>query len=324
MVDMTGQVSVIIPAFRAAGFIEGAVSSALAQTVRPQVIVVDDASDDDTVSRAIEAGAGSDRLSVLRQEVNRGPSGARNLAIEHATGEWIALLDADDCMAPGRLASLVAAAERRGWDMIADDLVRVAPGEAPEAGRRHWSDTPFGEIELDLARFVLENIYDVSGHGRELGYLKPVMRRSFLIDNGLHYNEAMRLGEDYDLYARALLAGARFGLVDPEGYYATDRPGSLSKGHSANDLREMWRADRALLRAGVRCRDARAAVRQHMLLAHKKWAWVRLIEAVRARNPLQAAASFIAPPAVIGELVRRVHGHFTPGPSRDTLTSAHS
>lgn len=313
MTDRSGTVTVIIPAYKAGDFIAQAVKSALGQTLAPDVIVVDDASGDETAQRARDAGGGSERLSVLIQDTNQGPAAARNRAIDASNTEWVALLDADDHMAPDRLERLAQIGDARGWDFVADDLIRIMPGQTPETGRRHWSDEAFGEVELDFARFVLENLYAVTGHGRELGYLKPLMRRRFLNKHGLRYNTRMRLGEDFDLYARAILAGARFGLTDPAGYHAQDRPGSLSKQHRAADLREVWRADKALMRSARLMGDDRAAMQAHMQLAHKKWAWVRLIEAVRARNPFEAAASFLAPPAVMADLVQRVIEHFTQG-----------
>lgn len=308
---MKRDVSVIIPAFRCAAMIARAVHSALEQDRACEVIVVDDASGDDTAASARRAGQGDERLMVLEQPVNQGPSAARNVAIQASGGDWIALLDADDFMAPGRLATLVDRAEARGWDFIADDLIRLPEGAQTRNGRRHWRDAPIGEIELDLARFVLENDFENCGPGRELGYLKPVMRRDFLIRHDLSYDEGMRLGEDFDLYARALAAGARFGLVDPAGYYAIDRPGSLSKHHSGADLQGVWRSARALLADPGLDEAARQALRAHVRLSHKKWAWVRQIEAVRARDPGAFLAAFAAPPDVVVHLIGKLAGHFS-------------
>ena len=93
-------VSVVIPAYNAAGTIERAVESVLAQTRRPdEIIVVDDGSTDET-SKKIE-GYGS-QIRYIYQE-NAGPSVARNKGIEAAGGEWIAFLDADDEWLPEAL-----------------------------------------------------------------------------------------------------------------------------------------------------------------------------------------------------------------------------
>jgi glycosyltransferase involved in cell wall biosynthesis len=96
-------VSVVIPAYNARDTIQQAIATARAQTLRPiQIIVVDDCSRDDTIQRA-EAVAGPDLL-VVRSPKNGGGGAARNRGIEHATGDVVALLDADDLWAPNKLA----------------------------------------------------------------------------------------------------------------------------------------------------------------------------------------------------------------------------
>ena len=300
---MNETTSVIIPAFRNSESVARAVRSALDQAGVVEVIVVDDASGDETPEVARKAGDGDARLLILEQAVNQGPAAARNAAIRVATGDWIALLDADDFMSTGRVETLVSLANQRNWDIIADDLYRLPEGADTDARRRHWRDEPIGEIEIDLAFFVRQNDLAVSGPWRELGFLKPLMRRAFLAQHALIYDESMRLGEDFDLYARALLAGARFGLVDPAGYYAIDRPNSLSRQPSAQDLRQVWCASRNLLKHPGLTSEARDVIRAHALLSHKKWALVRQIEAVHDRDPLNFLAAFAAPPAVIGYLL---------------------
>src|SRR6478672_4551812 len=85
------QASVIIPCRNAGGTIADAVSSALLQTVAPlEVIVVDDASTDDSAAIAERAGA---RVIRLDRRANAG--GARNRGIDAARGDVIAFMDAD-------------------------------------------------------------------------------------------------------------------------------------------------------------------------------------------------------------------------------------
>jgi len=306
---VTARTSIIIPVFRGADMIGDAMASALSQTVACKVIVVDDASGDDTVEAARAAAGDHPDVLIMEQAVNQGPAAARNRAIASAGTEFVALLDADDRMAPGRISALQDLADEKNWDLVADDLLRVSDWDRLDEAARHWSDEDFGEIELSLERFVRENIRSHCGHGRELGYVKPLMRREALVRHDLSYNEAMRLGEDFDLYARALAEGLTFGLVDPLGYHALDRPGSLSKQHASADLKAHWESSRALFRRGDIPEDARAMLKKHMLLMHKKWAWVRLIEAKRQRNPLEALGAFMAPPPVIAELAQRVGEH---------------
>ncbi|MBX9700608.1 MAG: glycosyltransferase [Acetobacteraceae bacterium] len=101
------KVSVVIPTYNAAGLIEAAIESVAVQTLRDlEVILVDDASRDDTVARAEAAlrRAGL-RHQVLRLERNSGPAVARNHGVVAARGTYVAFLDADDVWLPGKLAA---------------------------------------------------------------------------------------------------------------------------------------------------------------------------------------------------------------------------
>ena len=98
-------ISVVIPCFNSAATIERALRSVEHQTTKPhEVLVVDDASSDDSVS-IIEQYARSSSLNirVIKQSVNGGPSVARNAAWNVATSEFIAFLDADDQWHPQKL-----------------------------------------------------------------------------------------------------------------------------------------------------------------------------------------------------------------------------
>ena len=98
-------VSVIIPTHNRAGWLPGAVDSVLAQSLAGvEIIVVDDGSDDDTVSAL---GPRMERVRYLRQE-RRGVAAARNLGIAAARGEMIAFLDSDDRFVPDKLARQLA------------------------------------------------------------------------------------------------------------------------------------------------------------------------------------------------------------------------
>jgi glycosyltransferase involved in cell wall biosynthesis len=99
-------ISVVIPAYNSGACIRDAIESSLSQKVNDslEIVIVDDASSDDT-PRILAEFSGDDRVKVLVQETNQGPAASRNLAIASARGEYIALLDADDLMCPGRLAA---------------------------------------------------------------------------------------------------------------------------------------------------------------------------------------------------------------------------
>ncbi|MHB8499332.1 MAG: glycosyltransferase family 2 protein [Candidatus Acidiferrales bacterium] len=124
---MRESVSVVIPTFNSGNFIVDAVTSALNQTHPCEIIVVDDGSTDDTASR-LAAFAG--RIIYLRQS-NQGVSVARNNGIRKASGDWVALLDADDLWHPQKIEVQLTALSRlrdaSGIGMIGSRAAKVMP-----------------------------------------------------------------------------------------------------------------------------------------------------------------------------------------------------
>ncbi|PSC03108.1 glycosyl transferase family A [Alsobacter soli] len=257
---MTMDVAVIIAARNAAPTIEKAVASALAQEPAREVHVVDDASTDETLAAARRADDGTGRLRLHRLDVNRGPSGARNLALAQSACAYVCVLDADDYLLPGRLERLLPFAAE--GVLAADDLIIVPPG-APATAAARLAESQARVLEtLDLAGFVRGNVAEPGQERRELGYLKPLMSRAFLDKHGLRYREDMRLGEDFALYAGALEKGARLRLVSACGYVAVVHPTSLSHVHGAEDLAAVLRYDDEVLSAPLDP-GAKAAFERH-------------------------------------------------------------
>ena len=95
------KVSVVVPVYGAEKFVATTLDSLLAQTYENfEVIIVDDASPDGSI--AICQQYDDPRIKIIHQE-NRGLPGARNTGIRNSTGDYIALLDADDVWVPTKL-----------------------------------------------------------------------------------------------------------------------------------------------------------------------------------------------------------------------------
>ncbi|XSG86411.1 MAG: glycosyltransferase [Methylohalobius sp. ZOD2] len=115
---MGGVISVIMPCFNAASYVEESVRCVMGQSYpNVELIVVDDGSTDgsvEIVQRLAEAFPG--RIQRLSQD-HAGPYPARNLGLQSARGEWVAFLDADDWWAPDCLEKLHRAMKESGADL---------------------------------------------------------------------------------------------------------------------------------------------------------------------------------------------------------------
>ncbi len=128
---MTGnppKVSIVVPAYNVGpAFLRAAISSALTQTYTDlEVIVVDDASTDDTMKAMGDFA--DERLRDLSFSENRGVSAARNVGTEAARGSWVSYLDADDRMMPSMIERLLEIAQKSSADIAACAFLRLRPG----------------------------------------------------------------------------------------------------------------------------------------------------------------------------------------------------
>ncbi len=285
------QIAVVIAAYNAEATLDRAVSSALAQPETAEVCIVDDASSDATVKRAAAWGARDARVQNIANDANSGPAACRNTAIAATTAPWIAVLDADDYFLPGRFHELIEAAGNA--DFSADELIRTTEGGLPAP--------PTGIIaptSLSFEQFVLGNLGALKGP-LELGYLKPIFRRAFIEEHSLRYRPELRLGEDYEFYARALALGARFLVGGGAGYVSIERPGSLSKDHSENDLLRLRDCDDDLRTLRPYTKREQPALDRHWTSVDCRLQWRRLISAVKARRVKAAISTFHTPDAAL-------------------------
>lgn len=143
-------VSVVMPAYNAALYIEEALSSLLAQPHRPlEIIVVNDGSTDATAARVSTFG---DAVTLLNAP-HRGLNPALNHGIRHARGEWLAFLDADDLWTPDHLEQEFTAFDAQpslhcvyghvqnfySPDTDAEYRARVVCPSAPQPGIAHYT-----------------------------------------------------------------------------------------------------------------------------------------------------------------------------------------
>jgi succinoglycan biosynthesis protein ExoU len=306
MKDRSRCVDVLIAVFNNANTIERAVRSALSNAHVNCVIVVDDGSTDGTSSvvKSLRDEVG-ERLAFQQLDRNEGPSIARNRGLDLSAAPWIAILDGDDYFLPNRIAALLDACE--GADFIADDQVQVKEENADDP-------VPSGEllvghraiITLDLATFVARNLSKRKRQRKEFGFLKPIMRRSFLNLHQLRYDEKLRLGEDFVLYVRALAAGAVFKVVPSRTYVSVVRSNSISGNHSKRDLEQLRESSKDLARLPQLTASERMLLRQHCDSIDARVQWLNVIDAVKMRSFTACVSPFFTRWTIFVFLVSRL------------------
>jgi len=302
------EVSVIVPAYNAGQLLPRALRSVCDQRLRDiEIVVVDDASQDQTPEIAQSIASADPRVRVIRRATNGGPSAARNTGLDVARGTWIALLDADDLYLPQRLTVLTEAARSADCDLLADNIVLRCPESGRSLGLALPPALANSGRRLTAAEFVRCD-RPFPGGFQQFGYLMPLIRRAFLDDYNIRYDTDIWLAEDFVLYTRCLLAGARMMLL-PDAYYQYTLSGDSISRADANLARnhEHLEIGNARVLALARNQGDRAAIAQ-LKRRGRNIAFLRAYygykQAARCRRWPEALAQLIRMPAAPVELTR--------------------
>lgn len=210
------RVSVLMPAYNVDRYVAAALRSVFDQKYGDyEVIVINDGSTDTTREEIAPFMA---RI-VYAEQPNRGLASARNAALALASGEFVALLDADDLWTPDRLERMVAYLDEHPAVALATSDSFLIEGDMMTE-RSVYSSLPrrWGFREDDQAYWITQ--YNFM-------QIHTVIRREKLEAHG-GFDETLTACEDWDLWIRMLRGGETAGLVPrPLAYYRL-RPGSLS------------------------------------------------------------------------------------------------
>lgn len=212
------KVSIIIPLYNVAAFIEECCDSVLAQTYENiEVVFVDDCSTDNTMSvlsSYLSAHPSFPQTCDVAHNYNRGLSAARNSGLQAASGEYVLFLDSDDELTPDCIGALVNAIETNHCD--------VAMGEVEE----------FGENVAMLHRYPLTpGIPDdtKTAYARGEWYVmawNKLCRREFLLIHNMWFEEGL-LHEDMLWSLKLACANPRMALIDVVTYFYRIRHASI-------------------------------------------------------------------------------------------------
>ncbi|MGH8274437.1 MAG: glycosyltransferase family 2 protein [Gammaproteobacteria bacterium] len=298
-------VSVVIPAFNARHTISLAIQSGLSQTVDVEIVVCDDASEDETAS--VVEGYSDDRIRLIRNEKNMGEGPARDRAIAEARGEWIALLDADDAWHPRRLEGLLDAAGADTDRMVFDDILECHHNSrALVPWRRMRGNGAYGAhgvgVDVPIAEWA---------RSKRL-LIKPLIPAASLRASGVVHSRR-RFGEDTEFFLKLLAAGLKLRYLPEAYYYYRISPGSMT----ASRLRHI-QMEEVLEQAIMMFANNEAMVeslRLRLKQEQRNETYSRFMWALKDRDYTEAMRRSLAKPWLIAELFKRTvhelpyHGH---------------
>jgi glycosyltransferase involved in cell wall biosynthesis len=229
-------VSILIPAFNAQEWIADTLRSAMAQTWnRKEIIVVDDGSTDQTLTIARQFV--SDSIKVIAQH-NQGAAAARNKAFSLSHGQYIQWLDADDLLAPDKIAQQLKVLDYN-------------------ASKRLLLSSAFGKFRYRYYRATFSatslwcNLSPADWLVRKLGENIFMQTASWLVSRELTeaagpWNTALLGDDDGEYFCRVILESESIRFVpDAKLYYRSPIVGTLSQiGKSKAKLEAHWKSMR--------------------------------------------------------------------------------
>ncbi|HKP37575.1 MAG TPA: glycosyltransferase [Pyrinomonadaceae bacterium] len=217
-------ISVIIPTHNRPRLIPQAVQSAIAAGSDIEVIVVDDASTDETADVCTELKG----VKYVRLDRNQGVAGARNVGLMHAEGEYISFLDDDDLRLPGSLDLQAAQLDMHSdagfvcGAMVMVDQQYQATGEITRPGH------PSGDV-----------FWHILGLDFPAMGLSTLIRKTCFLSIGLLHKDLPGI-DDWDLLVRLAEVYPAVVINEPVGIYrlptARSRQGSSSQAVQLNRL----------------------------------------------------------------------------------------
>ncbi|MEG2393706.1 MAG: glycosyltransferase family 2 protein [Ruthenibacterium sp.] len=225
-------VSVIIPVYNTKSYLQRCVDSVLMQKkIEPDIVLVDDGSTDGSGALCDMLAAQNKNITVYHNK-NGGGAAARNFGLSVARGDYVLLLDSDDCyLSDMALDMLCETAQRENADVVCFHYTRVRENERQRPlSADGTSGSVMGEKAQSVPAMVERNLYTSSS-------CLKLMRRTLLSDNKISFNTALRC-EDILFCLQVLVSAKRPVFLDVCLYGYTVREGSITRTCNAQTVQD--------------------------------------------------------------------------------------
>ena len=229
------QISIIIPIYNVAPYIEKCLQSVTAQTFSGSMecLLIDDCGQDESMALAehfVSVYKGNIVFRIFHHERNRGLSAARNTGIENACGEWLYFLDSDDWIIPECIQLMMECVEKH------PDTEAVFAGAKVSNGAHAWMDflnknLPEFSSDRDWLQesMLKRTIFSMTAWNK-------LINLDFLLDNGLYFKEAM-INEDELWNFQLSQSVSHVSFLKCNTYNYLKRENAIS---SVKEVRELW------------------------------------------------------------------------------------
>lgn len=208
---MNAKVSIIVPSFNKGKFIAETINSVITQSYQNwELIITDDRSTDNTVEIINAFCSKDERIKLFINSENKGANYSRNFGINHANGEYIIFLDADDLLDKECLTTRYRKINGSGFDFCVFTLAAFK--------------NKIGDMHSFWRPVSANPLKDFLMHQLPWQTMQPIWRADFLKKLG-GFDESFSRLQDVELHTRALLQeNVKYDLInaDPDCFYRVD------------------------------------------------------------------------------------------------------
>jgi glycosyltransferase involved in cell wall biosynthesis len=199
---LMAKVDVAVPCYQYGQFLRECITSILSQDLTDlRILIIDNASTDDSLQVARELAAEDSRVEILRFAVNRGPHAAYNAGIDWACADYFLILDADDLLAPGCLRRAVSVLDRHPSVSFTHGVEALArPGEpVPKIDDPQHPRVEISTSAEFIARLCRTPVNPVGA--------QTVVRRTAAQKEVGHYRPELPYTDDFEMWLRLASVG---------------------------------------------------------------------------------------------------------------------
>lgn len=212
---MEYNVSVIVPVYKAEKYLSKCVDSLLNQTLESlEIILVDDGSPDNCGKMCDEFAKNNENVKVIHID-NGGPSRARNIGIQNASGKYIGFADSDDYVDTHMFFLLFSEAEKKSADIVMCSYA-IDDGKNIRKLRMEYSAEYNGRNELING---LAALYSKRSHNGLYSVWNKLFNKKLLLNNNILFDESLIRAEDAWFVFDCLKAAEKFIFINKVLYY---------------------------------------------------------------------------------------------------------